>query len=92
MALDSNPPSRYFAGGRETLAGEGLAFVLLGWIVLGILIRQGFSAEVFRSGFQGPSIKEAGAMGPSIPWWLIVGLVVVVVALAVIRKVMSKRR
>ncbi len=31
-------------------------------------------------------------MGPSIPWWLIVGLVVVVVALVVIRNVMSKRR
>ena len=92
MALDSDPPLRYLAGRRETLAGEGLAFPLLDWIVLGMLIRQGFSAEVSRSGFQGPSIKEAGAMGPSIPWWLIVGLVVVVVALVVIRNVMSKRR
>ncbi len=92
MALDSDPPLGYFAGRRETLAGEGVGFVLLDWVVLGILIRQGFSAEVFRSGFQGSSIKEAGAMGPSIPWWLIVGLVVVVVALVVIRNVMSKRR
>ena len=58
MALDSDPPLGYLAGRRGTLAGEGLAFVLLGWIVLGILIRQGFSAEVPVRVFRAPQSRR----------------------------------
>jgi len=74
-----------------------LVFVLLDSTVLGIFIGRGFAAEVFRwvsdlfdSGCEGPSGKEADAMGPSmaaVPWWLVIVLVVVVGVLAVIRQV-----
>ena len=58
MALDSNPPFGYLARRRETLAGEGLVFPLLDWIVLGILIRQGFSAEVPVRVFRAPQSRR----------------------------------
>ena len=47
-------------------------------------------SDLFDSGCEGPSGKEADAMGPSmaaVPWWLVIVLVVVVGVLAVIRQV-----